>query len=398
VVSPFLPDPDKLRAVRDALPAVSAQVYLDTATAGPVPSETAAAMAEIAEHELRFGRIHPVGRADAAERHGEARAALAAVVSADIGSIALTRGADEALAVAVRGVDWDSGEVFLTVEDAGDGLELAASVAARRGARVRRLQAPLDPDLLARAAGSAPVRVVALPHVDAVGRVLPLTDLCAAARTARADAVIVVDGRLAVGAIRAVPDELGIDAYAIAGDAWLLGPESSGGLWLADPAGRLRPESGGGRADAAGFEPGPLTTRDAVGLARSAGWLAMYVGLDWVLARPASLAAGLRDRLARIAGVEVATPVDAGGPIVAFEVGGWTAEEVVEELGRRIFAVVGTIRSRVGDRRRDPLIRASLACFNEPGEVDRLAEVVELIASHTPESLPRRAPLTILSG
>ena len=135
MVSPFLPDPDKLRAVRDALPAVSAQVYLDTATAGPLPSETAAAMAEIAEHELRFGRIHPAGRADAAERHDEARAALAAVVSADVGSIALTRGADEALAVAVRGVDWDSGEVFLTVEDAGDGLELAASVAARRGAR-----------------------------------------------------------------------------------------------------------------------------------------------------------------------------------------------------------------------------------------------------------------------
>jgi cysteine desulfurase/selenocysteine lyase len=397
VVSPFLPDPDKLRAVREALPAVAAQVYLDTATAGPLPSETAAAMAEIADHEVRFGRIHPAGREDAAERRDEARAALAAVVSADVGSIALTRGSGEALAVAARAIDWAAGDVFLTVDDAGAGLEHAASLAAGRGARVRRLPDPFDAGALAEVVAAESVRLVALPHVDAVGRVLPLVEACRSVRSAREDVPIVADGRLAVGAIPAVPGELGVDAYAIGGDAWLLGPEATGGLWLADPAGRLRPEAAGAVDAAAAFEPGVLPARDAVGLARSAGWLAMYVGLDWVLARPASLAADLRRRLARIPSIEIATPAGAAGPIVAFAVPGWTAEEVVEELGRRVFAVVGTVRSGLDGHGRS-LLRASLGCFNEPSELDRFAETIELIASHTPESLPRRAPLTLLSS
>ena len=44
MVSPFLPDDEKLAVVREALPAVAAGIYLDTGTAGPLPAETAAAM------------------------------------------------------------------------------------------------------------------------------------------------------------------------------------------------------------------------------------------------------------------------------------------------------------------------------------------------------------------
>src|SRR5581483_2884158 len=120
----------------------------------------------------------------------------------------------------------------------------------------------------------------------------------------------------------------------------------TGGLWLADPAGgRLRPERRPAAGDdAAAFEPGPLPARDAVGLARSAGWLAMYVGLDWVLRRAVPLADSLRDRLGAIPGVEIVTPSDPPlGPVVALRVAGWRSDDVVAELGRRVFAVVGTV-------------------------------------------------------
>jgi hypothetical protein len=49
VVSPFLPDDALLSAVREALPATGAGIYLNTGTSGPLPRETARAMTDLAE-------------------------------------------------------------------------------------------------------------------------------------------------------------------------------------------------------------------------------------------------------------------------------------------------------------------------------------------------------------
>ena len=54
-----MPDPEKLAAVREALPALSAGIYLNTGSVGPMPAETAAAMADIATYERDVGRAHP---------------------------------------------------------------------------------------------------------------------------------------------------------------------------------------------------------------------------------------------------------------------------------------------------------------------------------------------------
>jgi len=75
VVSPFLPDDEKLAAVRQALPALSAGIYLNTGSAGPLPRETARAMADLAEYELAVGRAAPDYDLQSIERMAEARAA-----------------------------------------------------------------------------------------------------------------------------------------------------------------------------------------------------------------------------------------------------------------------------------------------------------------------------------
>jgi len=43
VVDPSLPDPEKLAAVRSAIPSLAAGIYLNTGSVGPLPAETAAA-------------------------------------------------------------------------------------------------------------------------------------------------------------------------------------------------------------------------------------------------------------------------------------------------------------------------------------------------------------------
>ena len=61
--------PEKLAAVRAALPALAAGIHLNTGSVGPLPAETAAAMAELADRERDIGRAHlddylDVARAD----------------------------------------------------------------------------------------------------------------------------------------------------------------------------------------------------------------------------------------------------------------------------------------------------------------------------------------------
>ena len=58
VVDPSLPDPEKLAAVREAIPALGAGIYLNTGSVGPLPAETAAAMADMAAYERDVGRRH----------------------------------------------------------------------------------------------------------------------------------------------------------------------------------------------------------------------------------------------------------------------------------------------------------------------------------------------------
>jgi selenocysteine lyase/cysteine desulfurase len=202
----------------------------------------------------------------------------------------------------------------------------------------------------------------------------------------------------------------------IATDRWLLGPPGTGALWLADPLGdRLQPDliganpgasgmsrtSGAAGADATGatgatgaaaFEPGTLPVASAVGVARSCGWLSMYVGLDWVLARPTALARQLRDRLSTIPGVTLLTPAGSVSAVLALRIVGWEPDEAVAELGRRVFAIAG-VTAEPPD---GAAIRFSLAAFNDEAELERLAAAVELLAAHTPETLPRRTALTIL--
>jgi selenocysteine lyase/cysteine desulfurase len=75
--------------------------------------------------------------------------------------------------------------------------------------------------------------------------------------------------------------------------------------------------------------------------------------------------------------------------LVTFRIRGWSADVALAELGSRDFAIARTAPSL-------DAIRISVGFFNNEEEIDRFANAVELLASHTPESLPPRQRLTIL--
>ncbi|MEA2678162.1 MAG: L-cysteine/cystine lyase, partial [Chloroflexota bacterium] len=222
-------DDAKVARLRELIPATSAGIYLDTAYRGPLPAETAAAMRDAEDWELRVGRATE-GRADDLEqRKAEARAVIAALIGADPDEIRLT---------------------------------------------------PLL-DLIA-----TPV-----PHVH------PNSGALIAPERPK-DGWLALDCTLSAGAIQLDVAALDADFVVISTDRWLLGPEAMTAVWVGP-----RP-----RADGVDVPEPELARTQVLGLARSVGWLEMYVGLPWIYERGAALARRLRDSLLRVNGVDVFTP------------------------------------------------------------------------------------------
>lgn len=407
-MAPFLPDHEKLAAVRGALPALGAGIYLNTGSVGPMPDETAAAMAELVDYELRIGRSHPDYWEGFLERMAEARASVAAVIGADVGEIALVHSTSQAMNAAVWSIDLQPGDRIVTTQaEHPGGLGPVHVAAGRSGAELVFADVGhggVDEATLAAfdAAITPRTRIVALSHVLwTTGARLPLREIATMAH--ERGARVIVDGAQAVGAIPVSVADLGVDFYAVPGQKWLLGPEGTGALWC-NPAileasrptnaswftfERLSTAEAVPWRDARRFDDSGHYRPGVTGLARSCGWLSMYVGLPWIHERGQALARAAADRLAGIAGVELLTPRDRMATLVTFRIAGWTADETLAELNGRIFAIARTIPGL-------DAIRISVGFFTSTDEIERVAATVELLASHTPASLPPRPRLVIL--
>lgn len=409
MVSPFLPDDAKVAAVREALPSTGAGVYLNAGTTGPLPRETAKAMADLAEYELTVGRSSFDNYLAAVERMAEVRAAVAAVLSTDVGTVALTHSTAHGMNIATWGLDWRPGDRAVTTsrEHTG-GLGPLLALRDARGVALDIVDIGDGGDDETTLAGFdraivAGTRLVAISQVTwATGAVLPVRAIADLAHSR--GAFVLIDGAQAAGSIPVDVAALGGDAYALPAQKWLLGPEGMGALWVAPSAlERIRPtftayftydhlapgEPYQLFPDARRFESGTLNQPAVIGFGRSLGWLAMYVGLEWIYERTGRLARRTADALAAIPGVTVVTPRHQMASLITFRIDGWPAETALEELGRRTFAIARVVPNT-------NLLRFSVGFWNTEPELDRVLRTVEEIAAHTPETMPSRPSLTIL--
>jgi L-cysteine/cystine lyase len=402
-----MPDDEKLAAVREALPATGAGIYLNTGSAGPLPAETVRAMREIEDWELRVGRASPDDWDTVFERMDEARGVVAALLHGSPDAVALTHSTMAGIHLALSAPEWRRGDRAVTSNVEYPGVvEALREICRRFGAELEVVDAiGKRDDVLGRFDGAinGGTRLVAVSHVSySTGQVLPVEEIGELA--GRVGAWYVVDGAQSAGAIGTDVESLGADFYAIPAQKWLLGPEGMGALWAGPRAVAEAAESGGGaflaqelgrsgapapKSDARRFDASTLHHPSIVGLARSVGWVEMYVGLEWAFDRAARLTRLARDRLSALDGVEVLTPIDELATLVAFRVTGWTAEQAREELARRVFAITRAIPEL-------DAVRISLSFFNTDAEITRFVETVELLTRHTPETIPRRPALVVV--
>jgi L-cysteine/cystine lyase len=382
------PESPNLTSVRAQLPSLAGEVYLNTGGAGPMPIAAAEAIAEAATRSASRGRMSLPAIGALQENMAQLRTAVARLLRTEAARVAITQNTTHAVNVVVSCLDWQPGDEVVTtaLEHPGVGAPLFV-LAARNGVRVRvipRGEAHADLAGAVERRSGPRTRLVAVSHVAyATGAVL---DVAGAASAARAvGAMTLIDGAQSAGAMPVDPHELGVDAYAIPSQKWLLGPEGLGALWISDAAMErvsltfASYESGDGHAPGGAFQPHAEARRYELSTPPTdlvAGWVASLAWLEeigWpeIYRRTRAVTSRARDLLEAVAGVTVLTPVEQHAGLLAFTISGHEPSAVNAALSRRGVSI------RPIDH--PPCVRSSTGFFSSDDDIQRLATEITML-------------------
>lgn len=387
-------DEDKLSRLRAQIPAVATTGYFNAGTNGPLPLVAQEALLSAAKRELEQGRITPGVYEGNWERNARVRDVIAEIFNAHPLEIALTHSTNEGLGAVLNGLHWRRGDEIVTTTLEHPGLLAPLCLLAHRFGVVLRYADIGNggsgvADTIA-AMFSPRTRLVALSHVMwSTGAVIPVGEVAEVAH--RHGIMVVVDAAQSAGQIPVDLHALGVDAYAMAGQKWLCGPEGTGALFVRrdrigeiqpsylryaqiDPAGYVIPAAGANRYEIGEFY-GPAVLAQQAALT----WLRDDVGLDWAYERTAMLGRRCWEGLHRLPGVDVITPKGNMAGLVAFSTDGMTPKEMTESVYARGHTI------RFVDYRPGPAVaRVSAAWWTSEGEIDALVAHVGEIASVGP--------------
>jgi selenocysteine lyase/cysteine desulfurase len=343
--------PEKARGL---FPVLERIAYLNAGTFGPLAAPTLDAMQAELLADAERGRSGTAYFERVLDMRAQARAKLGELVKAEPGQVALTSSTTDSCNIVLAGLDLGPEDEVVTTSEEHFGLlgPLHAS-----GARV----VVAEPDADAILAAVTPrTRLLAVSQVLwTTGRALPVREL-----REQSGVLVLVDGAQSVGAIAV--EATGLDFLTISGQKWLCGPDSTGGLVVADPE-RLRiarpsyfsqasHEPSGAfepREGAVRFEPNWLSASVLAGLLA-----ALDVAPEWRFERAAEQTRRCRELLEPL--VEL-VPGDATLVSFRFE----RSTELVEQL-----AAAGVVVRELPGR---GLVRASIGWWTNEDDLARLA-------------------------
>ena len=370
--------------------------YFDFASGGPT---LRAAMAA----EYRAREIQSIGLANAAGRWTEETNRLATrfatFLGCDADEVQFTRGAGEALGLAVAGLDLAPGdEIITTTREHPAALSPWLVQARRREVVVKQIELPTPltgpEQALGLFAGQVTDRtkVLAFSHVQYDdGAVLPVKELCAFAR--QRGILTVVDGAQALGMVEFALRDLGCDIYATCCHKWLSGSHGTGALyvrrevldrvWPVEPRGLdsvppvFTPTDADGNTDvpAAVHKLGNIVpyTWPALRGVEAALEFHQQVGRGKIEARVREVAIYARLRLQQVPGIELLTPARPGlwAGILTFRVPGKTAIDLAAAVERSHRVHVGALR---WPNDNGGALRLSLHIFSTHDDVEKLIQ------------------------
>ena len=366
--------------VRGAFLLAPDRIYLNVGTLGAQPRVVVDA---VVEHTRRVAETHP----PAVDWDG-LKDALGHLLNGDPAGFVFPRNTTEGMSFVANGLELTRGDEIVTTDHEHIGGRCPWElVAARHGATLRLATLPVpaaDPGALADAVWSMVTprtRVLSVSHVTFTnGTVLPVAEL--AARCRARDIVCVVDGAHPPGLMPVDLRAMGADFYASSPHKWLLAPQGTGLLWMAE---RWRTElwptlaSGGWNDLSLGAHRfnhlGTLDESRLAGLVAALAFLET-IGFDTVHARIRTLRRRLYEGLAATPGVtlhSVAADGSAAG-MVSFTLDGVEGLELQRRLGG------ANVRTRVISEGGRGWMRLSPHVYVLEEEIDRVVEMVAAAA------------------
>jgi selenocysteine lyase/cysteine desulfurase len=374
--------------------------YLDVASGGPT---LRAAMAS----EYRAREVQSLGLANAAERWAAETNRLAQRFGTFLGcepdELVFTRGAGEALGLAIAGLDLAPGdEILTTTREHPAALSPWLVQARRREVVVKQIELPLpltgpeQPLGLFAGAVTERTKVIAFSHVQYDdGAVLPVKELCAFAR--QKGILSIVDGAQALGMVDFALRDLGCDFYATCFHKWLSGSHGTGALyvrrealdklWPVEPRGLdsvppvFTPTDVEGNADvpAALHKLGNIVPYawPALRGVEAALEFQQTVGRSKIEARIRELAIYARLRLQQLTGIEMLTPARPGlwAGILTVRAPGKAATDLAAAIERSHRAHVRAVRS---PSNADGALRLSPNIYSTHDDIEKLVQGLQL--------------------
>ncbi|MGI8605749.1 MAG: aminotransferase class V-fold PLP-dependent enzyme [Gaiellaceae bacterium] len=214
--------------MRAELPVLERLAYLNTGTFGPLPRRTVDVVVRWQERAVAEGRSSAALWEESGELRTALREALAKTIGADSASLALTTSTTEGCDIVLSGLQLGREDEIVTTDLEHPGLLGALHVSPAQVRVARAQDRPASEALAAiEAELSDRTRLVAISHVAwTTGAVLPVAEL------AGRDFRLLVDGAQSVGAIPVDVRSLGCDFYTVSGQKWLLGPDTTGALYV----------------------------------------------------------------------------------------------------------------------------------------------------------------------
>jgi L-cysteine/cystine lyase len=388
-----------INAVRDQLPGVHDTVYLNTGTCGPMPAHVFDAWQAEAQLDLTKARVDGNHFPRIAEMRSQVRQSIARAIAAEPSEVAITSSTTDGMYVAIMGYPWRPGDELLLTNLEHPGGLIPSFIAKRRfGIRVRVVDLGLGggtPDeIVARIerAFTPRTRLLVLSHVSyTTGAKLPLKEIVAAAHAH--DVLVVADAAQSYGALSLDMHDLGVDAYAFAGQKWMLGPDGTGGLYVRAASvgefeqtlvsggtiretldylgGSIAPAFGAARFDTAGRNTSLLVAQKA-----ATDWIVNDLGVDWVAGRIRDIAAHTYTALEALPGVDVVTPREALAGLIAFTVAGITPPELTRRLADEHNVTIRFVARYINN---PDAARVSVGFFNTEDDIAKLVEGIQAI-------------------
>jgi L-cysteine/cystine lyase len=393
-------DREKLKGIRDLMPAVKSIHYLNTGTNGPLPKSAADAIKKEAEKEYKKGRYLPFIE-DLYKDMDLTRYLLANALGADYREIALTHSTTESLNIVLWGLRWLPGDEIITTNmEHTAGLAILAMLRSRYDINIKYLNVEYgekydEAECLANLESriTPKTRLLSISHVSfSTGLTFPLKKIIELCH--KYGVYVLVDAAQAAGAIPVDLHDLDVDFYAMAGRKWLCGPEGIGALFIAekripevDPV-FISPSSIDQRHNldihSPYVIPAPYAARyhtatamykpTLLGFQESLKFLTEQVEFDWITRRIQLLVRYVREQIKDFKGVEIVTPPGTEAGFLCFNVKGWNPIELCSILNEKGFMV-----RPVPEPHSPTPVRISTGFYNSEEELEAFAKTLEEI-------------------